>query len=208
MALLSFLIDKNKIHSVATIQIIDRETLSHKKYPLQYITFEKPDVDGAMHKQENEIYFRPDGVAVLLVDEKREEFLFVRQLRLATFLNGSEKGYLVETCAGLIDDGETPEQAARREVEEETGYDVTNLQKIWGVYTSAGGITEYLHLFTAMYNGDSKHGKGGGKPGEGEDIELLKYTFDEANQKLKDGSIRDAKTMLLLQHYFLNKNGI
>ena len=157
-----------------------------------------------MHEQVNEVYFRPDAVAVLLVDPAAKQFLLARQFRLPTFLNGSEKGYLVETCAGLIDEGETPEQAARREVEEETGYPINEFEKIGGVYTSAGGITEFVHLFVASYNSDGPHGKGGGKPGEGEDIELLEISFRDARQQLKQGAVRDAKTLLLLQHYFLN----
>jgi GDP-mannose pyrophosphatase NudK len=127
---------------MATINILKRETLGQTQYPLQKITFQKPGVQA----QTNEVYFRPDAVTVLLVDEPEKTFLLTRQFRLPTFLNGNEKGYLVETCAGLIDEGETPEQAARREVQEETGYTLTDLEKIGAVYTSAGGITEYIHL--------------------------------------------------------------
>ncbi|HEY0244272.1 MAG TPA: NUDIX hydrolase [Mucilaginibacter sp.] len=189
---------------MATIQILNKETLSKKKYLLQNITFEKPDNAGKFHKQEKEIYFRPDAVAVLLVDNNNEKILLTKQFRLPTFLNHSDTGYLVETCAGLIDEDETPEQAAIREVEEETGYQITGLEKIGGVYTSAGGITEYLYLFTAQYDNTSQHGEGGGKAGEGEDIELIEMTLNDAREKLKQGWFIDAKTMLLLQHYFLN----
>jgi GDP-mannose pyrophosphatase NudK len=190
---------------MATINITRRETIPGTKYPLQTISFQKPDLEEKLHDQINEVYFRPDAVAVLLTDPKAKKFLLARQFRLPTFLNGSEKGYLVETCAGLIDEGETPEQAARREVAEETGYPVTELEKIGGVYTSAGGITEFVHLFTAVYDQAAKHKKGGGKAGEGEAIELMDMSFDEAREKVKDGAIRDAKTLLLLQHYLLHK---
>jgi GDP-mannose pyrophosphatase NudK len=189
---------------MATINIIQRETIAGTEYPLQKITFQKPDLEGEMHEQVNEVYFRPDAVAVLLVDPKRRNFLLTRQFRLPTFLNGSETGYLVETCAGLIDEGETPEQAARREVEEETGYPLSGLDKIGGIYTSAGGITEFVHLFVASYNSDGPHENGGGKPGEGEDIELVPLSFADAREQLRSGVMRDAKTLLLLQHYFLN----
>ncbi|WP_143014241.1 NUDIX domain-containing protein [Mucilaginibacter pineti] len=189
---------------MATINIINRETVPGTKYPLQTITFQKPDLHGQMHDQKNEIYFRPDAVAVLLVDIKAEKFLLARQFRLPTFLNGSETGYLVETCAGLIDEGETPEQAVRREVQEEMGYTISNLEKVGGVYTSAGSITEFVHLFMAEYNSTGTHEKGGGKAGEGEDIELLELNFSEAREQVRMGSILDAKTMLLLQHYFMN----
>lgn len=156
-----------------------------------------------MHEQTNEVYFRPDAVAVLLVDAKAQTFLLARQFRLPAFLNGSEKGYLVETCAGLIDEAETPEQAARREVEEELGYPISGLEKIGGIYTSAGGITEFVHLFIADYHAKSDHTQGGGKASEGEDIELVTLSFSDARGQVKSGAIRDAKTLLLLQHYFL-----
>jgi len=190
---------------MAAIQILNKETLSKNKFLLQNIAFEKPDNEGKLHKQENEIYFRPDAVSVLLVDKNNEKILLAKQFRLATYLNHSDIGYLVETCAGLIDDGETPEQAAIREVEEETGYQLADLEKTGGVYTSAGGITEYVHLFIASFDSKGKHGKGGGKEGEGEDIELIEMTLNDAREKLKQGWFIDAKTVILLQHWFLNQ---
>jgi GDP-mannose pyrophosphatase NudK len=188
---------------MATINILKRETIPGTKYPLQNITFQKPDLQGEMHEQTNEVYFRPDAVAVLLVDQKAEKFLLTRQFRLPAFLNGSEKGYLTEVCAGLIDDGELPEATVRREVQEETGYQINNLKNLGAIYTSAGGITEYVHLFLALYDSKSDHEKGGGKAGEGEDIELLELSFSNAQEQLSNGSFRDAKTILLLQHYFM-----
>ena len=107
---------------------------------------------------------------------------------------------------GQVDEGETPEQAARREVGEETGYPIHNLTKIGAVYSSAGGITEYLHLFIAECDCKGAHGKGGGKPGEGEDIELVKLSFNEAREKLAEGTFRDAKIVMLLQHFFFQNH--
>lgn len=189
---------------MATIQILTRETLSSKKYPLQMITYEKPGLDGVFHEKQTEVYFRPDAVAVLLADEQHQKFLLTKQFRLPAFLNGSDTGYLVEACAGIMDEGETEEQTVQREVGEETGYQVGELTKIGGVYTSVGGSTEFVHLFIGNFDISSKHGKGGGKEGEGEDIELVVMDFNDAREKLKQGWFIDAKTILLLQHWFLN----
>lgn len=191
---------------MSRIKIVRQETLSDRKFPLKYISFQKPDLSGEMHDQENEVYFRPDAVSVLLADPVKEVFLLTRQFRMPTYLNGNESGYLVETCAGLIDRGETPEQAARREVEEETGYLINGLQKIAEVYTSAGGITELLHLFIADFDSAGPHGKGGGLEGEGEDIELVQFSFDQAGNDLKHRRINDIKTLTLLQHYLFHRN--
>jgi GDP-mannose pyrophosphatase NudK len=188
---------------MSTIQILNRETLSDNSYRLENIKFAKPALNGEMHNLKNEVYFRPDAVTVLLVDERQKSFLFTKQFRLPSFLNGNDTGYLLETCAGMIDDGETPEQAAIREVKEETGYDVQQMEKIGAVYPSAGGITEYLHLFIAPFDLTAAHAGGGGAEGEGEDIELVKMSFDEAKEKLQQGGFRDAKTMILLQSYFM-----
>ncbi|MCR8557967.1 NUDIX domain-containing protein [Mucilaginibacter sp. BJC16-A38] len=186
---------------MASIQILNKETLSDKKYPLQYISFEKPDKEGVFHNHEREVYFRPDAVGVLLVDEGQRKILLTKQFRLPAFLNGSDSGYLVETCAGIIDENETPEQTAHREAEEETGYQIKELEKIASAYTSAGGITEFVHLFIANYISEKDHPKTGGL--EGEDIQLIELGFDEAREKLKQGEFRDAKTIILLQHFFM-----
>jgi GDP-mannose pyrophosphatase NudK len=188
---------------MSTIQILKKETLSDKKYPLKRITYEKPDADGKMQNQSKEVYFRTDAVGVLLVDEKRKRLLLTRQFRLPAFLNGSDSGYIIETCAGLIDEDETPEQTARREVEEETGYQINELTKIAGAYSSPGGITEFVHLFIARYGEENKIGKGGGLKEEGEDVELVEFGFDDAREKLTQGEFRDAKTIILLQHFFM-----
>ncbi len=75
------------------------------------------------------------------------------------------------------------------------------LEKVAGAYTSAGGITEFVHLFIANYRSEKKHAKTGGL--EGEDIQLIELSFDEAREKLKQGEFRDAKTIILLQHFFM-----
>jgi len=157
-----------------------------------------------MHDEENEVYYRPDAVGVLLVDEKKKLLLLTRQFRLPAFLNGSESGYLVETCAGLIEETETPEQALRREVMEETGYEVDTYEKVAGVYSSAGGITEFLHLFIARFDSTAEAKEGGGLASENEAVEIIKLTFAEAKAQLARGEFKDAKTLILLQHYFLS----
>lgn len=191
---------------MATIQIVERKTLSDNKYPLQAIRYQQPDSEGKMQEQEKEVYFRPDAATVLLIDEKAKAFLLTRQFRLPVFLNGGDTGYLTETCAGLIDDGETPEETIRREVLEETGYEVSNLQKVGAVYTSAGGNTEYVHLFTGQVELSGPHEDGGGLPGEGEQIELVRLSFADAKEQVHSGAVRDSKTLMLLQHFFLNED--
>ncbi|MEJ7558005.1 MAG: NUDIX domain-containing protein [Pedobacter sp.] len=184
------------------IKILKEEVISDEKFQLKSITYEKPTLKGDMHEQKNEVYFRPDAVSVLLADPEKEVFLLTKQFRMPTYLNGNETGYLVETCAGLIDEGEQPEEAALREVMEETGFEVTNLQKVAAIYTSAGAITELLHLFIANYASSGKHEEGGGLEEEGEEIELVELSFEQAREQLKAGTINDAKTLLLLLHYF------
>ncbi len=190
---------------MAAIQILDKQTLSDKKYRLQLISFERPDNDGEFHTLQKEVYFRPDTVAVLLVDIKNKKLLLTKQFRLPTFLNGNDTGYLLEACAGIIDANETPEQTAYREAEEETGYRIENLTKIGAGYTSPASITEYMHLFTAEYTSRADHPKYGGLKEEDESIELIELDFDEARNKLLNGAVRDLKTMVLLQHFFMER---
>lgn len=189
---------------MSDIKILKEETLSDKKYPLKYYTFQRTGSKGKLLEKKMEVYFRPDAVVVLLVDSANRKFLLTKQFRLPTYLNGNDTGYLVEACAGLIDEGESPEETAYREVDEEVGYPIRDLQKIASVYTSAGGMTEFQRLYIASYESQGSHGEGGGLEEEGEDIALVEMSFDEARDSLKNGEFADAKTILLLQHYFLN----
>ena len=191
---------------MSNVQILDKETLSDKKFPLKNIKFQLFGKNGKAINKTNEIYFRPDAIAILLYDEQRQKFMLTRQFRLATFLNSNDTGYLVEVCAGLIDEGETPEQTAIREAEEETGIHIKpeSLEKVAEGYSSAGASTELVHLFKAAYTLDDKQSEGGGLEAEGEEVELIEMDFAEAREKLKNQEFRDMKTILLLQDYFLN----
>ena len=188
---------------MADIKINSEKILSNNKFPLKLYGFEKPGLNGKPHSQENEIYFRPDGATVLLVDGAEQKMLFTRQVRLATFLNGNGTGYMVETCAGTIDEGETPEQAMEREITEETGYRATAIKKVMEGYPSPAGNSELIHFFIGRYDSKGPKQKGGGAKGEGEDIELIEMGIEEAKEKLAAGWFIDLKTVLLLQHYFL-----
>ncbi len=188
---------------MAAIQILNKETLSERKYLLQNVSFEKADAEGVFHNQEREVYFKPDAVAVLLADNDHKKILLTKQFRLPAFLNGSDSGYLIEACAGIIAEDETPEQTVRREAEEETGYQITDLNRVATAYSSPNGTTELIYLFIAGYDSTGKHSKGGGLKSENESIELVELDFDEAKEKLKLSEFRDLKTILLLQHFFM-----
>jgi nudix-type nucleoside diphosphatase (YffH/AdpP family) len=190
---------------MSEVKIFSETTLSDKKYPLKEIGFEKPGHGGKPVKQLHEIYYRPDNVTVLLVDYQEQTILLTNQFRVASFINGNPSGDLIEACAGLIDEGESPEQAAQREAMEETGYHISNLKKVGAVYPSAGGVTEFLHLFIAEYDSKGEHEKGGGLEEEGEYIEMVELTFEEAKSRMLGGQFNDAKTLLLVQSFFLNR---
>jgi GDP-mannose pyrophosphatase NudK len=188
---------------MANVQILNKETLSERKFPLRNISYQKFTTTGETVDMEAEVYYRPDATAVLLYNPGQQIFLLTEQFRMPVYLNSSDTGLLTETCAGLIDEGETPEDAAIREAEEELGYKVKELAFAGKVYTSAGGITELVHLYTAAYTEADKVSDGGGAEGENEDITLVHLSYADARRMLQQGEIIDAKTMILLQHFFL-----
>jgi 8-oxo-dGTP pyrophosphatase MutT (NUDIX family) len=126
------------------------------------------------------------------------------QFWLAAFLNGNETGYLVEVCAGLIGETKETEETAGCEVLEEADYEVGDLIRVGGAYYSAGGITEYLYLFITEYDSGKPSGKAGGLQQEGENTSLVELSFDEAEKRTGKWRIHDAKTIMLLQHFFLH----
>lgn len=179
------------------IRNLESQTLIKNWGALKKVTFEYLRSDGQWQKQQREVYDRGDGVAVLPFDPKRKTVLLTRQFRVPTYLNGNEDGHLIEVPAGKLD-RENPDEQIRAEIREETGYEVTALEKRLELYMSPGSVTEKLHLYTAEYSESSKRANGGGLRDEGEDIETLEVPLAEAVSRI-GRDIRDAKTIILIQ---------
>jgi len=122
---------------------------------------------------------------------------------MPTYLNGNENGMMIEACAGLLDT-ENPEECIIRETEEETGYQIKEVRKIFEVYMSPGSVTEIIYFFVGEYTSDMKVNEGGGLDEEQENIEVLEISFEKALQMIASGEIKDAKTIMLLQYAQIN----
>jgi nudix-type nucleoside diphosphatase (YffH/AdpP family) len=184
------------------VRILGVETLSDDHYILRKTLFEYRRNDGTWQRQSRESYDRGNGAAILLHDPERGTVVLTRQFRFPAFANGHDD-LLIEVPAGLLDDA-SPEDRIRAEVEEETGFRVTEVTRVFQAFTSPGSVTEVLHCFTGRYSPADRVGQGGGHPGEGEDIEVLEPTLNEALAMVADGRIRDAKTIMLLQYAALH----
>jgi len=186
------------------IRIVDEEILSDNWYVLKKITYESEAKDGTWKSQSREAYDRGNGGTILLYNREQQTVILTRQFRIPTYLNGNETGLLIEACAGLLDK-EGAEDSIRREAEEETGYRVTNVQKIGEAYMSPGSVTELLHFWVAEYTPAMKVSEGGGIEEEQENIEVLEYPFQQALAMIQGGEIKDAKTIMLLQYAQINR---
>ncbi|MFZ1703237.1 MAG: NUDIX domain-containing protein [Saprospiraceae bacterium] len=155
--------------------------------------------NGQIIRLRREIYNSGDGAAILLYNEVDKKLLLVRQYRLAAVTNGDETGFLIECCAGMLDNS-FPEKAIIKEVEEETGYRLQSVTKIGEVYATPGAHMEKIHLYVGRYDETMKISSGGGNMEEFEEIEIVQPTYDEVKLWLDNGAIKDAKTMILLQY--------
>jgi nudix-type nucleoside diphosphatase (YffH/AdpP family) len=189
---------------IRDIQITDAKILSHDKYLLKKIIYDYTKPDGTRKTQDREVYDRGDAAAVLLYNKEKRSIILTRQFRLPTYLNKNTSGMLLEVCAGLLDN-DLPEEAAKREVKEETGYKIQKVKKIFEAYMSPGGVTELVYFFIAEYTDDMKVGAGGGIAEEEENIDVVEMEFEKAFRMIEAGEMRDGKTILLLQHLRLMK---
>jgi len=184
------------------VHIIDTVTLSDDWYVLKKTTFDYQRRDGTWQRQSRETYDRGNGATILLLNRARRSVILTRQFRLPVFVNGHD-GMLIEAAAGLLDQA-SPEERIRTEAEEETGYRVGAVRKVFEAYMSPGSVTEKLYFFTGEYDAASRIGNGGGIKAEGEDLEVLEMTIDEALDAVERGEIVDGKTIMLLQHVALH----
>lgn len=185
------------------VKIKGTTVLSDNWYTLRKITFDYQQADGSWQTQEREAYDRGNGAAILLYNRTKGTVILTRQFRMPTFVNGNPDGMMIEVCAGLLDE-HAPEDCIRKETQEETGYTVHEVRKVFEAYMSPGSVTEILHFFVAEYTPEMKTTAGGGLAEEQENIEVLELDFKVARQMMNSGEIRDAKTIMLLQYAVIN----
>jgi GDP-mannose pyrophosphatase NudK len=185
------------------VEILKSEILSDNWYILRKVTFNYLKKDGQWETQIRESYDRGNGATILLYNKNSKTVILTQQFRLPTYLNGNETGMMIEACAGLLEE-ENAEECIRRETEEETGYEISAVKKVFEVYMSPGSVTEIIHFFVAEYTKDMKINEGGGAADEHENIEVLELDFNKAYSMIACGEIKDAKTIMLLQYAKIN----
>ena len=185
------------------IKIQSKELLSNNWYHLYKYTYDYQKDNGDWETHIREAYDRGNGATILLYNTDKGTVILTRQFRLPTYVNGNTSGMLIEACAGLLDK-DNPEDCIRKETEEETGYLISKVEKVFESYMSPGAVTEILHFFIAEYTDDMKVSHGGGLAHEQENIEVLELPFEEAYQMIGSGEIKDGKTIMLLQYAKIN----
>jgi GDP-mannose pyrophosphatase NudK len=186
------------------VKIIEEKLLSDNWYTLKKITFDYRNPSGHWAQQSRESYDRGNGATILLYNKENQSVILTQQFRMPTYVNGNLTGMLIETCAGLLDK-DNAEDCIRRETEEETGYRITDVKKVFEAYMSPGSVTEILYFFVAEYHKDMKVNDGGGAKHEQENIEVLELPFNEALKMIETGEIKDGKTIMLLQYAHIHR---
>jgi nudix-type nucleoside diphosphatase (YffH/AdpP family) len=186
--------DRIRVHNV--------RVLSDNFATLKDTTFEWRRANGAWQTQTRETFDRGNAATLLPYHLGQRTVVLVRQFRYPAYVSGYDD-LMIEAAAGLLDNA-SPEARIRAEAEEETGYRLGHIQKIFESFMSPGAVTEKIHFFVAEYDPSMRVGSGGGIASEGEDIEVLELAIDQALAMIGDGRIVDAKTIMLLQYAALN----
>jgi nudix-type nucleoside diphosphatase (YffH/AdpP family) len=183
------------------VRILSAEVLADDWAKLTKYTIEFTRHDGRSEKQIRQVYDRGDGAGILPIDRERGMVLLVRQFRMPVWMNKPphDGGMLIEVCAGLLDRND-PETAIRKEAEEELGYRLKAVRRVYDAFMSPGSVSERLSLFVAEYSPADQISAGGGEASEGEDIEVLELPIGAALAMVAEGIIIDAKTIMLLQY--------
>ncbi|MFM2392869.1 MAG: hypothetical protein RLZZ546_851 [Bacteroidota bacterium] len=184
-------------------KILEKNILSNRWADYSEYTIEYIRSDGRVEKHVREIHDTGNGASVLLYNLEKREVLLIQQFRLATLLNENESGIILETVAGLIEN-EDPHSSIIREIKEETGLIIHDVNFLFKGYATPGAKTEIVYFFAAPYDESTIMEESGGLIGEQEDIILKYMPFDEAYNGIKSGLIVDMKTICLLQYAKLN----
>ena len=186
------------------IKNIESTLLSNNYYILNKLNFDYLMSSGKWVNQMREVYDRGDGAGILLYNKEKQTIILTKQFRMPTYMNDNKDGFLVEIAAGMLDK-DNPEACVIRETEEEVGYRLKEVKKVYEAYSSPGVMTEKMHFFVGEYTDDMKVNNGGGLESEYEDIEVLEFPFIKAVDMLNRGEIIDTRTIVLLQYAMIHK---
>lgn len=192
-----------------TVQII-RETLVFQKYifKIYEVLLRHSRYDGTLSEPLTRLHLeRGAGAAAVVHDRDAGAILLVEQFRHPTHYAGGP-GWLLELPAGIVEQGEDPKTTVRREIVEEIGYTATELEHIHTFYVSPGGTTERIYLYYALVSGGQEAGSGGGLEAEGEDIRRVSLPVADIAARIAEGTIQDARTLIGLQWFLLNKSAL
>lgn len=187
------------------VKNITQKILSKAWATLLQIDYEYKSKDGTWKNVSRESYDRGNGTGILLYNIEKRTVILTKQFRMPIYNTNQDEAMSIEVCAGAIDKNESAESTVIREVEEEVGYKIRDVQKVMEAYTSPGALTEKMYLYVAQYSDAMKINDGGGVASEHEEIEVLTISFSQALKMIQSGEIKDAKTIMLLQYAQINK---
>lgn len=185
------------------VQILRREPGFRGFYQVDVLTLRHRLFAGGWGPElRRELFVRRDAVCVLPYDPWEDAVVLVEQMRVGA-LDKRASPWMLELVAGLFDEGESAEEVARREAQEEAGLELRELIPITRYFPSPGGSNEHVHLFCALVD---CRGVGGihGLAEEGEDIRVQVLSLAEARQALSDGRLDNAASIIALQWLLLN----
>ena len=185
-------------------KLVQHLTLYEKYFRLEEITVSHELFAGGESPEfTRELFERGAVVAVLPYDPRRGKVVLLEQFR-AGAMNDPDGPWLIESVAGVIEDGESREDVARREAVEEAGCEISELYPVSSYYVSPGGTTELCTSYCGITDSD---GLGGihGVADENEDIRVLVVDATDAFQWVREGKIRSSATIIALQWLELNR---
>jgi len=194
------------VEAAMRVEVRERHREYNGAFKLERALLRYEKFDGRMSEEVTRLVFeRGDSVAVLLYDRGRDVVILVEQFRYPVYVREGDDGRLLEIVAGIVDQGRSPEVVARSELVEEAGYSLEELEYVTTFYPSPGACSERIHIYLGYLSSAARVGPGGGKLEEGEDIRVHEMPLSEALHLVRQGVIRDAKTIIALQHLALRR---
>ena len=187
----------------SNFKVTNKKNLYDGFFKMNEVSLKYKKYDGSWSNEiKRELFSGAQVSAVLPYDPIKKEIVLIQQFRPGT-ISRNTNNYLKEIVAGIIDPGESPEIAAKRECLEETGYKIKNLTSIQGYYPAPGSSESFYHLFLGEV--DSKNGKKiMGLDTENEDILVESFNINQVKKMMQNGELINGLSLIAIQWFFLN----